>query len=134
MKNKDSLTRKAIMDTYISLLSNKSYRKIKVREVADLVPVQRSTFYLYFENISDLHFTIEEEILEKMKFYISPDNYDPNNIMPLDSVEAWFNYCKANRIYLLALMSENGNPEFEKRFKDKVCKEINIMMDEEKNA
>lgn len=132
MKNRDNLTKKVIMDTYISLLENKSYKKIKVREVADLVPVQRSTFYLYFENISDLHFSIEEEILGKMKFYISPNNYDPNNARPLDSVEAWFNYCKTNRIYLLALMGENGKPEFEKRFKDKICEEINIMMNEEK--
>lgn len=131
MKNKDNSTRNSIMDAYIFILENKPYKKIKVREVADRVPVQRSTFYLYFENIADLHFTIENELLNKMKFYRSPKSYDPENVKPLESVEEWFNYCKYNRVYLLALMGENGDLEFENKFKQRVCKEINQMMDEE---
>jgi hypothetical protein len=56
---------------------------------------------------------------------------DLENIPPLVSIENWFSYCKKNRNYFLALMGENGDPEFENLFKRKVCEEINRMMDDE---
>ena len=66
-----------------------------------------------------------------MVFYEAPKNYDPENILPLDSINKWFEYCLENKNYILALLGENGDPEFEKRFKEKVCLEINKMMNDE---
>ena len=131
MKNKDNHTRRSIMDAYIRLAQEKSCKKIKVREVSDAAFVQRSTFYIYFENIEHLLKTIEDELIENMVFYIRPDFYDPENVVPLKSIEGWFDYCKGNYSYIITLMGENGDPEFEKKFKDKVCADINRMMDDE---
>lgn len=131
MKNKDNQTRRAIIDAYVELIKDKYCRKIKVREVADAAFVQRSTFYIYFENIDHLLASLEDELIENMVFYIKPETYDPENVLPLKSIEGWFDYCKENYRYIMALMGENGDPEFERKFKDRVCRDINRMMDDE---
>lgn len=130
-QKKSELTKKRIMDTYISLLEKKPYDKITVLEIAKAANIQRSTFYLYFENSYELLIYIENDLINKMNFYKAPENYDPYNVTPLPSIENWFAYCKENYKYIKNLMSVNGDAYFEKMLRDKICTEINQMMDNE---
>ena len=46
------------------LLTKKPVKNIKVRELADLVDINRGTFYLYYKDIYDLVEKIENEMFE----------------------------------------------------------------------
>lgn len=53
------LTRKAIMEAFIRLLNERSYDKIKVKDIVEECGINRNTFYYHFEDIPAL----VEEIL-----------------------------------------------------------------------
>lgn len=129
MSKKAGGTCELIRDAYISLVENKNCMKISVRELAENAHIQRSTFYQYYDNINDLITSLEKELLENMVFYTPPSDFDIRHIKPLESIEKWFEWGMEKRTYLLALMGENGDPYFEKKFKSKVCSDINRMMD-----
>ena len=123
-------TGEQIRDAYISLMEQKPYDRIRVREIAEAAHIQRSTFYQYYDNTNDLITSLEEELLGSMVFYREVE-FDIRKLEPLDSVREWFDWCMDHRRYLLALMGENGDPYFEEKFKGKVCGDINRMMDAE---
>ena len=129
MNRKAGSTEELIRDTYIALMKKKNCMKISVRELAENAHIQRSTFYRDYDNINHLITSLEKELLEEMVFYIPPSDFDIRHIKPLKSIEAWFQWGMENRNTLTALMGENGDPYFGEKFKEKVCGDINRMMD-----
>ena len=49
-------TEALILNGLTTLLQQKSIKEITVRELADLVDINRSTFYLHYETMSDFHY------------------------------------------------------------------------------
>lgn len=47
-------TRKALIEALTKLMSEKKINKITVKELTDLADVNRSTFYLYYNDIYDM--------------------------------------------------------------------------------
>lgn len=57
------LTRKAIMEAFIRLLNERSYDKIKVKDIVEECGINRNTFYYHFEDIRALlTFVIDGEV------------------------------------------------------------------------
>ncbi len=130
MEKRTRDTYRLIQDTYIALMGETPYDRIKIREIAEAAHIQRSTFYQYYDNLNALISALEAELLGEMVFYKETE-FDINHIEPLQSVRDWFAWGMDRRDYLLALMGENGDPYFEEKFKKKVCMDINRMMDAE---
>jgi AcrR family transcriptional regulator len=57
-------TRQFIMDAFAELLEQKPFEKIGINEIADLANINRSTFYLHFE---DKYALLDEYIAELLK-------------------------------------------------------------------
>lgn len=53
-KTKYQLTAKRMDDALLSLLEKKDYEYISIKEVCHIANVNRSTFYLHYENMDDL--------------------------------------------------------------------------------
>ena len=49
-----NFTKKAIKDTFISLLKEKPFNQITVKDIVDECGVNRNTFYYHYEDINDL--------------------------------------------------------------------------------
>ena len=49
-----NFTKKAIKDTFISLLKTKPFNQITVKDIVDECGVNRNTFYYHYEDINDL--------------------------------------------------------------------------------
>ena len=61
-KSKYFNTAKKMNDALISLLDTKSFENITIIDICKLAKVNRSTFYLHYQNMSDLL----DEILENL--------------------------------------------------------------------
>ncbi len=75
-------TKQAIHTAFISLYRKRSFHQISVKELCIQVPVARTTFYSYYNNLAELKDEIEDEliggILEIAKHSVtdSPDKAD----------------------------------------------------------
>ena len=63
-------------EALISLLEKKDFAYITIKEICDVAGVNRSTFYLHYENTSDLLKETTEYILNKHFAYYSADVND----------------------------------------------------------
>ena len=66
-------TKKAIVDSFLKLLNEKSFDKITVKNIVEECGVNRKTFYYYFEDIYDLAEQIFEEEVKKMSQFMNAD-------------------------------------------------------------
>ena len=72
-------TARLIDDALIALLSEKEFEYITVKEICEKAGVNRSTFYLHYETLSDLlSETIEYTLGQFMSsFHVSPEEFVP---------------------------------------------------------
>lgn len=59
-------TEALILNGLTTLLQQKSIKEITVRELADLVDINRSTFYLHYTDIYDLLEKTEQRLLQQL--------------------------------------------------------------------
>ena len=75
-------TEKMILDGLTTLLQSKSIKEISVRELSDLVDINRSTFYLHYADIYDLLEKTEERLLAELSNAVENDwerQHNPDN-------------------------------------------------------
>ena len=95
-------------EAFLDLLSKKDIAYITVKEICDKAGVNRSTFYLHYETVSDLISESVEYINGKYLDYIKPDSQEIVNRLkdcPLDELylitpeylNPYLNYIKENK-------------------------------------
>ena len=104
-------TKKLLREGITQLILQKSIKKISVRELADLVEINRGTFYLHYKDIYDLVEQIENDLCEQFEEIMSKANYDTAD----DTLAVFKNVCDfldQNKQICYALLSDNGDINF----------------------
>jgi len=99
------------------LLKKKPVKNIKVREIADLVDINRGTFYLYYKDIYDLVEQIEKEMFEDFNEIV---RLKEANGAPSPVMTDVFSFLAENADLGLVLMGPNGDLEFVNKLKELV--------------
>ena len=60
------MTKKLMKDAYLELLERSPSEKISVTDICKVADVNRSTFYLYYEDPAALRKDIENDVLEQV--------------------------------------------------------------------
>ena len=122
MKNTDirvRFTRKALQDSLIALMKEKSILYITVKEICEAAGISRSTFYTYYEDQYDLLRQIEEQtLIEAEKIIFSPiHTAGKSGGLELTVIlQELLQYIASNSNSIQVLLSENGNRSFQKKF------------------
>ncbi|MDE5564242.1 MAG: TetR/AcrR family transcriptional regulator [Oscillospiraceae bacterium] len=106
-------TEKLILDGLTTLLQEKSIKNITVRELSDLVDINRSTFYLHYTDIYDLLEKTEHRLLEQLQAAAAEewrDEFNPNHFFLF--LEQSFTILAENAPLCSALMGANGDIAF----------------------
>ena len=117
-------TEALILNGLTTLLQQKSIKEITVRELADLVDINRSTFYLHYTDIYDLLEKTEQRLLQQLMDAVN-ENWTlpetPKNFFAF--LEQTFNILSENAQLCSALIGPNGDIAFlrniEKMIRDK---------------
>jgi len=125
-------TKHALREGLTKLMQEKSMKDISVKELTDLVDLNRGTFYLHYNDIFDMIDQIEEELLSEFSEIITsclPVDMDKNPSPML--FEQIFMFLKENSAICAVLLSRNGDIAFMDKLKSVVrgkCLNIWLLM------
>jgi len=113
-------TKRQLQTGFIELLQEKSIHKITVRELSDLVDINRGTFYLHYKDVFDMLDQIENKLAEDFLDILShyPSLLEESNVYPL-LVEV-FSFIKLNEGMMRVVFCENRSPVFLDHLKSSV--------------
>ena len=110
-------TEALLVNGLTTLLQEKSIKEITVRELADLVDINRSTFYLHYTDIYDLMDHVEREQIHTLELLM-------DDILPRleedstpEALRALFSYLDENDGICSVLLGTNGDTAFVHRLK-----------------
>lgn len=105
-------TKKLIRKGLTELAKEKSINKITVKELTDLIEINRGTFYLHYKDIYDLVETIENNIYSDFNNIITAVN--PQSILdePVQILEKFCEFVSENADMFTMLIGEHGDAEF----------------------
>ncbi len=109
-------TKKLLRKGVAELGKTKSINKITVKELTDLVEINRGTFYLHYKDVYDLVDSIENDLYEELTQTVF--NITPEDILyrPVDVLETYFEYFRKHSDILAVLTGENGDAKFVYKF------------------
>lgn len=139
---KSEQTRKRIVHTFLSLIEEKKWDKITVKELCARSEITRGTFYQYYSDIYELMEQIQETLLSDIQARFKQIHAESRSGFPIEeflekfdyeppqNLIVWFDFCKDNQEAIRALLDlQNGDIYFEKKLKHLLIDTINDMMD-----
>lgn len=105
-------TKKLIRQGLAELSKTKSLSKITVKELTDLIEINRGTFYLHYKDIADLVESIETNLYNDFSDFIN--NVTPKALIkkPVDILERYATFLEANKEAFTMLLGAHGDAEF----------------------
>jgi AcrR family transcriptional regulator len=105
-------TRQQLRAGLTQLMREKPIKDITVRELAQLVDINRCTFYLHYRDIYDMVDQVEQEIFNEFETLV--DAHTPHEIQnkPLPMLLDLYTFFFENADLCAVLLSGNGNMSF----------------------
>lgn len=117
-------TKKLLSQGLIELMQQKQLKDITVRELADLVDVNRGTFYLYYRDIFDMLERIEEELFEQLNMVIRAHEGEPVFAHARPMLTDLFQLVAENKEICRVLLSDNGDIKFLQKLSDVIQEKL----------
>lgn len=109
-------TKKQIREAFTSLLLEKRFEIITVREISELADVNRGTFYTHFRDTQDLLDQLENRVLDELKSItvtVKRQDWERATYRYLEQV---LTLCSDYSDVYTALILRGRDPSFEERF------------------
>ena len=122
-------TKKLLLDGLTQLMQTKDVSEISVKELSDLVDINRGTFYLHYRDIFDMLNKTEDELFSRFNEIVEKDLLTENPQKCLDATPLPFlkdicNYLSENENTVRALLGPHGDLAFVNRLKDLVRERV----------
>lgn len=113
-------TRHLLRQGLAKLMLQKSVKEITVKELTELVDINRGTFYLHYKDIYDMAEKIELDIMEEFQqiFDSKPIDAVVESSFPL--IVEIYTYLAENADLCAAFLGKNGDMAFVEKLKDMI--------------
>ena len=109
-------TKSQLREDLTTMMLQKSFSEITVREISELADVNRGTFYTHYRDTADLLGQLEDTFLERLQginVVVKRQDWEGATYAYLEEVLA---LCHDNADIYRALVRNNGDMDFQKRF------------------
>ena len=113
-------TKKQLRIALTKLLLEKPIKDITVREISDIVDINRGTFYLHYKDVYDLLEQIERDIFEEFNAILNSKPIIIADKKPLPILNDIFRYFNENADMAIALIGPHGDHAFVSRLQNVV--------------
>lgn len=110
-------TKRMLMTGLTQLMAQKSVNEISVRELAELVDINRGTFYLHYRDIFDMVEKIQQELFDEFNQRIKKHSLKELGTNPLPLIEDLFEFISDNADLFYVMLGPNGDMAFVERMK-----------------
>ena len=100
------MTKKLFASALIELMQVKPYHKITVKEICEQADLNRTTFYLHYNDISELFNEIVLNLEDDLTQYVPPTKKEQDRVIALTK---YLTYIKNNHVVFRTLMSSDQN-------------------------
>lgn len=111
-------TQRLLKDGLTQLMKEKPIQKISVKELTDLVNLNRGTFYLHYKDIYDLMEQLENDLLDEFLAITEAHSATDMNGHPFPLLLDLFKFLKKNQEFTHILLIENRDQIFVDKLKD----------------
>lgn len=112
------MTKRCLKQALLELLAQKPKGKISIKELCDSADVNRSTFYVYYNDIDELLTEIEDEVLERIPLTVHETE---KHIGLLSAITKFFEFIKSDNTFRIILFCANN--QFTQKLTDYLCKQ-----------
>ena len=105
-------TRKQLRLGLAALLKEKSLNDISVRELAEVVDINRATFYIHYKDVFDMVAQIEDEIIAGLRHLLAEHPLEEVRESPQPVLSDVCTYLEENGEICAALLGPNGDLAF----------------------
>lgn len=113
------MTKRIIKEALLELLESFPLEKITVTQICEVAEVNRSTYYVYYEDVSQLMTEIENDVLEMLPVSTS-GSMDYSDEVFMDAIEQFLDYVKENERLFRILILQRDNNSFNLKLIDRV--------------
>ncbi len=110
-------TRKLLRDSLVSLMEEKEFKNISVKDIAERADLNRGTFYLHYNDSYHLLQDIEEEILHDFQEMINNYRYSSSHDTLLPALNPIISYVSENTAICRILFENSPSTDFLDRFR-----------------
>ena len=121
------MTKKLIKDAYLELLETNPSEKISVTDICRIADVNRSTFYMYYEDPIVLRQDIENDLMDQIPVLSEMPSEITSDEQFVDILESFFTYIKDNDRMFRILILQSDNRAFNRRLIDAVLEKYRIL-------
>ena len=111
-------TQRLLKNGLTQLMKEKPIQKISVKELTDLVNLNRGTFYLHYKDIYDLMEQLENDMLDEFVSITDSHTATDMNGHPFPLLLDLFTFLKKNQEFTHILLIENREQHFGDKLKD----------------
>lgn len=117
-------TKSALRRGLTTLMREKPIQEIKVREIAELIDINRGTFYQYYRDVYDMLNQLEDELFDEFNEALDESKL-PSGI---ERVEQGFmkivSILQDNSDLAIVLLGENGDSAFVNKIKEMIRQKV----------
>ena len=114
------MTKKLIKDAYLELLEKRPSERISVTDICKTADVNRSTFYMYYEDTIRLRQDIENDVLAQIPVLTDGSAPVTTDRQFVTLLERFFRYILDNRRMFRILFLQSDSRAFNRRLMEKV--------------
>lgn len=107
------MTRMLLKTALIELMQEKPFKQITIKELCEKADLNRTTFYLHYNDQQDVLDDIEKEVIEQTAEHIK--NVSPS-IDTVELIETFLLYVQKNDTLFRTLLTGDSNEEFQLEF------------------
>lgn len=123
-------TRALLLQGLIQLMKEKDIKDISVKELSDLVDINRGTFYLHYNDIYDMVNKIEEELFIEFNQILNKDLTSSNQLTPpKETLLDIFSLLERHRELAQVMIGPHGDLAFVNHLKTLVKDRLQYVLD-----
>lgn len=125
-------TKQFLKNAFIEIVHKKGFSAVTVKDIVDYAQYNRTTFYVYYQNIDDLVEELMDEMFEAIQYY-SMSKYKSNSRVKVqelttNSFELLY-YIYDHRNYFTLLLLEDTLPLIHQQLPEAIFNLLNVKFD-----